>query len=94
MHSYYRNLQGGSSLKRWLGLGFGMGVGFELAREGLPVVAFLLLLGLLTHPRLTLALLGGIVVASVAWSQRKRFQVDPLERAKREARARWSGGRP
>lgn len=92
MRSYLRHLQGGSSVKRWLGLGFGIGLGFELARDLLPIVAFILFLGLLAKPRLTLAIIGGIVALFVIWQTRHLWRTSAEERAKREARKRWSGG--
>ena len=91
MRGMWYGQQGG--VKRWLGLGFGMGLGFELAREGLPLVAFVVFLGLLTSPRLTLALLVLPFVGWTLWRTRGLWHESQEARERREARERWGGGR-
>ena len=91
MRTHWLNQGGGA--KRYFGLGFGMGAGFELARELVPLLGFALFLALLLKPLLTLVGLGVLLAAFVTWKTRHLWHESRDARERREARERWNGGR-
>ena len=85
--------QTGGGAKRYFGLGFGTGAGFELARELVPLLGFALFLALLLKPVLTLTLAGILILVYVLWRTRHLWHESKEARERREARERWNGGR-